>query len=197
MKTLLYSMILLHYPLAQAQIKGPSTIDGWQIHLGSHTQNYNEVQIDSAGKRNSFDVNPTIGAGLNIPISDQWKFLPEFTWVLPKLNEDSQIIKNILFFRADFAYTLTDWFWLRAGTSFAILNQHGRGGKATLNNGTDTSEFYYPDENHSSINNTLDLGLELLYEKWSVRLQTYTYQIFKAESRQISYSLFITRYWDL
>lgn len=196
MKSLLFLTLLLSYSVF-AQIKGPNTIDGWQIHAGSHTPYFNEVQTDVSGKRSKFEFNPTIGAGLNIPVSNNWKFLPEVSWVLPKFNEDSKIIKNILFFRADFAYTLTEWLWLRAGTSFAVLNQHGRGGKAQLNNGVDQSEFYYPDENHSSINNTFDLGIELLSGKWSLRLQTYTYQLFKEESRQISYSLFITRYWDL
>ncbi|MFA7612839.1 MAG: hypothetical protein WCY48_01295 [Candidatus Caldatribacteriota bacterium] len=197
MKIFLYLTIILFYSAAFAQIKGPEKIDGWQLHIGSHTQNYKEVQTDTSGEVNRFEFNPVLGAGLNIPLSDNWKLLPEFSWVLPEFNEDSRIIKNIFFFRADLAYTLTDWLWLRAGTSFAILNQHGRGGKTTLDNGTDTSEFYYPDENHSSINNTFDLGLEFLYNKWSFRLQTYTYQIFKEESRQISYSLFLTRYWDL
>ncbi|MFA5584451.1 MAG: hypothetical protein WDA09_09565 [Bacteriovoracaceae bacterium] len=197
MKTLIFLTVLLSFS-CWGQIKGPDSIDGWQLHFGSHVQNFNDVQTNASGKLNdSFEFNPTIGAGLNIPLSTNWKFLPEMTWVLPEFNDDSRIIKNIFFFRADFAYTLLDWLWLRAGTSFAILNQHGRGGKATLNNGNETSEFYYPDENHSSVNNTLDLGVELLYNKWSLRIQTYTYQVFKEESRQLSYSLFLTRYWDL
>lgn len=197
MKTLIFLTVLLSFSSAWAQIKGPDTIDGWQLHFGSHTQNFNDVQTNTSGKLNTFEFNPTIGAGLNIPISANWKLLPEMSWVLPKFNEDSKIIKNIFFFRADFAYTMLDWLWLRVGTSFSVLNQHGRGGKVNLNNGNETSEFYYPDENHSSVNNTFDLGIEFLYDKWSFRIQTYTYQIFKEESRQVSYSLFLTRYWDL
>lgn len=197
MKILLCLTILLPYSLAFAQLKGPERIDGWQLHLGSHTQSYKEVQTDTSGTLNKFEFNPIIGAGLNVPLNNSWKFLPEASWVLPQFNDDSKIIKNIFFFRADFAYTPLEWLWLRAGTSFAVLNQHGRGGKTRLDNGTDTSEFYYPDENHSSVNNTFDLGLEFIYNKWSLRLQTYTYQLFKEESRQTSYSLFLTRYWDL
>lgn len=196
MKILFCLTLLITFP-SWAQVKGPDAIESWYLHAGTHTQFYNEVQVNSSGKKNSFDFNPAIGAGLTVPLSENFKLLPELTWILPKFNEDSKIIKNIFFFRVDLAYTIFDWLWLRAGTSFAILNQHGRGGKATLDNGTETSEFYYPDENHSSINNTLDLGLEFLYDNWSLRLQTYTYQIFKEESRQISYSLLITRYWDL
>lgn len=197
MKTFLFLIFLLNLSVANAQIKGPDKIDGWQLHAGSHTQNYNAIQTNGSGEIRKFEFNPVIGGGLNIPLSDNWKFLPEISWVLPKFNEDSKIIKNIFFFRADFAYTFTEWAWLRLGTSVSVLNQHGRGGKAQLNNGNDTTEFYYPDENHSSVNNTLDLGLEFLYDNWSVRLQTYTYQIFKEESRQVSYSLFLTRYWGL
>ena len=189
-------ILLLNFPLAYAQLKGPDKIDGWQIHAGSHTQNYNSIQTDGAGEIRKFEFNPVIGGGLNIPLSADWKFLPEISWVLPKFNDNSKIIKNIFFFRADFAYTLTDWLWFRAGTSVSVLNQHGRGGKAEMNNGNETTEFYYPDENHSSVNNTLDLGAEILLDKWSFRLQTYTYRVFKEDSRQISYSLFLTRYMD-
>lgn len=196
MKTLLYLTFLLPF-YSLAQVKGPETIESWYLHAGSHTQFYKEIQVNSSGKKNSFEFNPALGAGLTVPLSESFKFLPEFSWVLPKLNENSRIIKNVFFFRADFAYTFLDWLWLRAGTSFAILNQHGRGGKATLDNGTERSEFYYPDENHSSINNTLDFGLEFLYNNWSLRLQTYTYHPFREESRQISYSLLITHFWDL
>ena len=197
MKILFYLTVLVAAASAQAQIKGPSSIDGWLMHLGSHTEYYKEIQSDASGKLRTFEFNPVIGAGFNIPLADNWKFLPEMSWVLPKFNDDSRIIKNIFLFRADFAYTILDWMWFRFGSSVTVLNQHGRGGKAIRSNGNETAEFYYPDQNRSSINNTLDLGLEFLYESWSLRLQTYTYKIFKEESRQISYSLLINHYWDL
>ncbi len=98
-------------------------------------------------------------------------------------------------FRADVGYDPLEWLRLRVGTSIMLLNQQGRGGTANINNGTGTSDFYYPEENRSSMNNTFDLGVEALYQEWALRLQTYTYSLFAPESRQYSYSLFVSYYW--
>jgi hypothetical protein len=100
-------------------------------------------------------------------------------------------------FRADLGYDLVDWMRLRLGTSLMWLNQHGRGGKTQVNNGSGTSTFFYPDENRSSINNTLDVGVEGRFnDEWSLRLQSYIYSVFIKEKRQVSYTLFVTYYWD-
>jgi hypothetical protein len=127
-----------------------------------------------------------------------WKFLPELNWVLPFMNDsDSNMYKNLFMIRGDIGYDLLDWLRVRVGTSLMWLNMHGKGGKTTINNGGGQSEFYNPDENRSALNNTFDLGLEaLLSDDWSARLQTYTYSLFQEERRQLSYSLFLTHYWE-
>src|SRR5690606_42122540 len=84
---------------ATPDISPPSLHDA--LPICSHTQNYKEVQTDTSGEVNRFEFNPVLGAGLNIPLSDNWKLLPEFSWVLPEFNEDSRIIKNIFFFRSE------------------------------------------------------------------------------------------------
>lgn len=183
---------------AKAPVKTASkTIDSYLLNFGTHTEFYNAVQIDDNGGMRKFEVAPTIGFGLKMPMDSGFIFLPEVNWVLPRSAGDSQIIKNLFMLRADFGYDPVDWFRVRVGTSIMWLNQHGRGGSAKVNNGNGTSTFYYPDENRSSINNTLDLGGEILFsEDWSARLQTYIYSVFKEERRQISYSLFVTYQWD-
>lgn len=163
---------------------------------GTHTEFYNNVQKDDSGGVRKFDVAPTLGAGVSIGMKNGFHFLPEVNWVLPRSAGSSRIMKNLLMFRADFGYDPLDWLRLRAGTSLMLANQHGRGGTEQINNGNSTSTFYYPDENHSSLNNTFDLGLETMFKKWSMRLQTYTYSMFKEERRQISYTLFVTYYWE-
>lgn len=184
---------------AEPKASSPSdkSIESWVFNVGSHTEFFGEVQTDGSGGTRKFDFAPTIGAGLLMPMST-WdlKFMPELNWVLPRSAGSSRIIKNLFMLRADLAYDTFDWLRLRLGTSLMWLNQHGRGGKANVNNGTGTSTFYYPDENRSSMNNTLDLGVEALLGDWSVRLQTYTYSIFITERRQVSYTLFISYYWD-
>lgn len=166
------------------------------FNAGAHTEFFNNIQSDSSGGVRKFDFAPTLGVGLFIPMDDGFNFLPEFNWVLPQMDEDSKIMKNILMFRADWGYNPIDWFRVRVGTSIIWLNQHGDGGSTKVNNGNTTSTFYYPDENRSSFNNTLDVGTEFIFGEWAARLQTYTYAVFKEERRQVSYTLFISYYWD-
>lgn len=166
------------------------------FNLGAHTEFYDKVQSDSSGGTRKFDTAPTIGGGIVLPLNSNWNFLPEINWVLPQEAGSSEIIKNIFMLRADFGYNLLDWLRMRMGTSLIWLNQHGKGGSVQMNNGNDTSTFYYPDENRSSLNNTLDFGAEAIWQDWSLRLQTYIYSVFLADKRQTSYTLFISYYWD-
>jgi hypothetical protein len=166
------------------------------LNFGSHTEFYNAVQINESGETRKFQIAPTIGAGVSLPLEYGWRFLPEFNWVLPFKQGSRQVIKNLFMLRADFGHDPFKWLRLRIGTSLMILNQHGLGGSTKIKNGNTTSTFYYPDENHSSINNTFDLGAEYLYQNWSLRLQTYTYSLFQQERRQLSYTLFVSYYLD-
>jgi hypothetical protein len=171
-------------------------LDSITFNLGTHTEFYNSIQTNSSGGTRKFDTAPVLGIGAVRAVTNGIKFHPELNWVLPQTSGDSKIIKNLLMFRGDLSYDLVSWIRFRLGTSLMWLNQHGRGGSAKVNNGNGTSTFYYPDENRSSLNNTLDLGLELLMSDWALRLQTYTYSIFREDRRQVSYTLFISYYWD-
>lgn len=166
------------------------------FNFGGHTEFFNNVQIDDSGKMRKLDFSPTVGLGISKKLESGFFFLPEFNWVLPRKAGSSKIIKNLFMLRADLGYMPIDWFAIRLGTSVMWLNQHGSGGSTQISNGTGTSTFYYPDENRSSYNNTLDLGIEAFLNNWSLRLQTYTYSLLKQERRQISYSLFISYSWE-
>jgi len=166
------------------------------FNLGNHTEFYNAVQNDDSGGLRKLEFGPTLGIGFFIPTWESWSFLPEFNWVLPKTYEDSHIVVNTFMYRFDLGYDPLEWLRLRLGTSLIHLNQHGLGGKSEMRNGNETSTFYYPSQNRSSLNNTFDLGVETLFDHYSIRLQTYTYSIFKKEQRQLSYTLFFTYYWE-
>lgn len=182
---------------AQSAKRAGGEVQSVSLNLGTHTEFYNSVQDESSGGVRKFEINPTIGAGMIIPIDGNFNFLPEVNWMLPFFKSNEAIIKNLFMIRADFGYDFTEWFRFRLGTSLMWQNMHGKGGKKEINNGGSTSTFYYPDENRSSLNNTFDLGAEFLFNKeWSARVQTYTYSLFEEESRQISYSLFVTHYFD-
>lgn len=164
------------------------------LNLGSHTEFVGFIQKNKEGGRNLFDFNPTIGLGTEISLSDDFSFLPEINWVLP-LNGPKKLIKNLFMLRGDFSYNLTH-FRFRGGTSIMWQNMHGQGGSVEMNNGNDTSTFFYPNENHSSLNNTLDFGIEYLTSSpFSLRVQSYIYSPFKEEKRQLSYTLFVTYTW--
>jgi len=182
--------IILFTPQSEAKL------DKIQLNFGPHTEFYNATQINDSGDKNKFDFSPTIGAGIIYDLGPMYSFQPEINWVLPT-EVSSRVIKNIFMLRGDLAYSPVDWCKLRAGTSLIILNQHGRGGQTSINNGNTTTTFYYPNQNHSSFNNTLDLGIEFIKNKWSTRLQTYTYSLFKEERRTLSYTLFLSYLWDL
>ncbi|HXH31045.1 MAG TPA: hypothetical protein VNJ01_09555 [Bacteriovoracaceae bacterium] len=181
---------------ANRQQQAKSPIDSVYFNLGTHTEYFNAVQEDASGNTRKFDFAPTIGVGLSVPWVHQLIFLPELNWVLPQKPGGSRIIKNIFMMRADLGYNLLSYLRVRAGTSLMWLNQHGQGGSTNINNGSSTSTFYYPEENRSSLNNTFDLGLEAFYQRYSARLQTYTYSLFKDQRRQLSYTIFLTYYWD-
>lgn len=184
-------------PVPAPVAKSEKSIDSYLLNFGTHTEFYNAVQVDDNGGMRKFEIAPTVGFGLKIPMDQDFIFLPEINWVLPRSAGDSQIIKNLFMLRADIGYDPVEWFRVRVGTSIMWLNQHGRGGSAKVNNGNGTSTFYYPDENRSSLNNTLDVGAELLFsDNWSARFQTYIYSVFKEDRRQLSYSLFLTYQWD-
>jgi hypothetical protein len=169
-------------------------IKSFSLNGGLHTEFFKSVQTDDSGNLRTFDTAPVLGITAVID-SSIFKFLPEVNWVLPR-RAGANILKNIFMLRGDLGYSPTDWFRLRAGTSLMWLNQHGSGGSEKINNGNSTSTFYYPEENRTSLNNTLDLGAEFLLGDWSFRFQSYIYSALKEERRQVSYTLFVSHYWD-
>lgn len=177
------------------KVQDDKFIRQFNVNGGFHTEFYNQIQTDDKGTLRKFDTAPVLGFGIVAPLDPEFDFLSEFNWVLPRKSGEN-ILKNVFMIRADLGYKPVEWFRLRGGTSIMWLNQHGSGGTEKINNGNTTSTFYYPDENRSSINSTLDLGAEFLFDDWAVRLQTYTYAAFKEQRRQLSYTLFVSYYWD-
>jgi hypothetical protein len=190
--------LLFSFP-SWSQLKAngsPIKISSIGFNVGSLTEFVGNVQIDSNGKKRTFDFNPAIGTSFVIPLQAPFELIPEINWVLPRKTGRDKVYKNIFMFRADLAYKWLEWLRLRVGTSIMLLNTHGSGGKVSRDNGNGQTEFYRPDSNSSSFNNTFDLGVEALYDNWGVRFQTYTYQLFNEQRRQHSYMIMGTYYWD-
>jgi hypothetical protein len=194
-RLLIWPVLLACFCASSAVIASENSIKKFNFNLGSFTEFYNQVQIDDSGNMRKLDLNPTMGLGLVIPSSPDFSFLSELNWVLPR-KAGERIMKNIIMARADLGYLPVDWLMLRLGTSLMWLNQQGSGGTEKINNGNGTSTFYYPDENRSSLNTTLDIGVEITFSGLGLRFQTYTYAPFREERRQVSYSIFLSYYWD-
>lgn len=192
---IILTLLTLWLPAAAMAAK-KSFYDELYFSLGTHTEFYNEVQISESGDQRKLDFAPVLGAGMGFELNESFTLIPEVNWVLPQFIEESRIMVNLFMFRADLAYDPLDWLRLRVGSGLMWSNQQGRGGSKKMPNGNDQTTFYYPEENRSSLNNTLDFGVETLFQDFSLRLQTYTYSVFKKEQRQYSYTIFLTYYWD-
>ncbi|MFY7993441.1 MAG: hypothetical protein ACOVP4_09135 [Bacteriovoracaceae bacterium] len=200
LKTYLFILFSLLSFSAWAQLKANGrevNVSSIGFNVGSLTEFVGKVQIDSNGKKRTIDFNPTIGAQAVMPLPFySLELLPEVNWILPRKTGEDKVYKNLFMFRADLGYRPLDWLRLRAGSSIMFLNTHGSGGKVSRDNGNGQTEFYRPDSNSSSFNNTVDLGIEALYQDFGFRLQTYTYSLFDSDRRQHSYMLMGTYYWD-
>lgn len=199
LKCAIFTIALLLSQSALADIKANGQkieISSIGFNVGSLTEFVGNVQIDSAGGKRRFDFNPAIGAFAVIPLQGNVDLLPEINWVLPRKTGTDSVYKNLLMFRADIGYRWFEWLRLRAGTSVMFLNTHGSGGKVSRDNGNGQTEFYRPNSNSSSFNNTFDLGIEFLKDPWAFRFQTYTYSLFNEQRRQHSYMVMGTYYWD-
>jgi hypothetical protein len=165
---------------------------------GTLTEFVGFVQNDTKGTRDRFAWNPYVGFSLDIELPASFRLIPEMNWVLPRESGNSGIKKNLFMFRMDGAYPILDELRLRFGTSLMVQNIRGPGGTQNVSNGSGTSSFYVPSESQTSLNNTLDFGADFFITKaFSVRFQSFIYSAFKNESRQWSYILGGTYFYDL
>ena len=65
----------------------------------------------------------------------------------------------------------------------------GDGSSQTLPNGSGTETYYAPEESQTSINQSIDLTAEFLYERVAAKIKTYTYAIGIEEERMTTIAL--------
>lgn len=165
--------------------------------FGSFTEFYNAVQIDDSGGQNGHEFNPLLGISGDLKLSGHFILVPEILWVLPRNTSSDKVVENLFALRSDLGYFATDYLKLRIGTSIMINNIRGQGGSKMISNGNSESRFYAPNQSRTAINQTLDFGLDYIYQSFGARFQTYIYSVFKSEQRQVSYALALTYYYDL
>ncbi len=166
------------------------------FHAGTLTEFYDAVQVDDEGKKEKFAFNPMLGFSTDFELITDWHLIPEINWVLPREAEEG-VTQHLIMLRADIGWRLSDWWRLRMGSSIMVNHIRGEGGSRQVRNGNGYSKFYVPAESRTSLNNTLDIGAEGLWDDFGLRLQAYVYSILRSERRQISYTLTFSYYYDL
>lgn len=155
---------------------------------GNWFDNYKQVQTNEKGSTQGFEVAPYFAAGIDYYFREKWVLAPEIGWVVQRNAGDNRISKNLFFLRLDTAYFLQDNLRLRIGSSLMILNISGNGGEETLNNGDSEETYYIPTERRTALNQTVDLGLEYIIDRISIRGAAYIYAWLDTDERMITYS---------
>lgn len=151
--------------------------------------------VQTSKNSDDLDLNftPYFSAAIEYAINDDSSFIPEIGYIVQRKAGDDKITKDLFFLRTDYSYKYNEWLRFRAGTSFMVLSISSNGGSEKLPNGNGDETYYLPSERRTAINQTLDLGVETIFEKnYAIRLQTYIYSPFISEERILTYSLSVS-----
>ena len=186
MKTILLLLIISFQTLAS---ENKYIFENIYLGGGNWFENFKAVQTDAKGNTDDFEVAPFFSVAMDYKYRPKWYLAPEIGWVVSRKANSSRISKNLFFIRTDIAYNYTDKFKLKAGTSLMILNISGDGGEEKLPNGDGQDTYFLPSERRTALNQTLDFGLEYLFDKVALRGNAYIYAFIDSEERMVTYSL--------
>ena len=158
--------------------------------FGTWLEFYNEMQTNQNGDlNNDFEFTPTVFVSTEYKLPYSQFIIPEFGYVFQEKDSDGKSSINRFIFSLDYAYMPIKWLRLRAGSSFIFQNMTGDGSSKTLPNGSGTETYYAPEESQTSINQSIDLTAEFLYERVAAKIKTYTYAIGIEEERMTTIAL--------
>lgn len=159
------------------------------LNVGGYVPFGVSTQKKEDGGRNTFSFKPMIGVNTVMPIPGfSHVFLPEFG-IVPQGKEADEYKKSTMYFLMDLGYMLTGNLLLRYGLGTFLTKISGDGAVVTMPNGSDTAQFYRPNEGETSWNTTLNLGLEFAFDSSSaVRMEGYLFS-WISSARKFSYSL--------
>lgn len=201
---LLYFIFMANILSCYANAESSSVLDNFSerfenigLTAGSLTEFVGSIQTNSSGETNRFELDPLIAVSTHFMLTPHWYLAPEIAYVLPRSAEE-RITKHLVMFRLDGMWKpWKEWLNIRLGTSMMVNHMTADGGTREINNGNGTSTFFVPAETRTSVNNTLDFGLEGVYKNVSLRSQAYVYSLTRSDRRQWSYVLSFTFYFDL
>ena len=143
--------------------------------LGTWLERYSQLQSTRNGEKNGFELTPFISAGVLYEVSPNWKFRPEFLYVIRQSTD--QIDKDIFSLQFDFTYKFSKKWSAILGSSLIIKSISAEGGEEEINNGNTTESFYLPSERRTSYIQTLDLGIEWREKNYGIKFQSYIYRL--------------------
>lgn len=188
MKKIIFSALFLLLSFTATAEDKMWRFDNVTITGGNWFDNYKQVQTSASGSKQGFEVAPYFSTSIDYYLKDKWLAIPELGWVVQRHAGDSRISKNLFFMRMDAAYLYNENLRLRVGTSLMILNISGNGGEETLQNGDGKETYYIPTERRTALNQTLDFGVEYIFDRISIRGQAYIYAWIDSNERLITYS---------
>ena len=189
-KIFLTTMFLLS-PFFEAQSSfNNKNLGNLQIHVGNWLEYPGQIRKTQNGDTNGFELAPYFATSFEYNVREHLQLIPELGYILQRSSEN--IDKNQFFARIDMAYFYRDFLRIRVGSSFMILNISSDGGEKELPNGPSTETYYRPSESQNAFNQTLDFGIEYIFDKKSIKLQSYTYAWNIAEERLTSFSMAFT-----
>lgn len=156
--------------------------------FGTWQEFYKQVQSSRDGDLNSFEFRPYLSAGVDYELTSEHAIISEVGYVIRENLGDSTVTKDQFFLRFDYAHRALEWLRLRAGTSFMWVTYSGDGSEQTLPNGNSTEVYFAPSERSNVFNQTLDLGLEFIKDRYSFRVQSYIYAFSEEDERLTSFS---------
>lgn len=163
--------------------------DNLTLSLGNWSPYVGSIQKDN--ELNSlfdFELRPYFAIGLEYPFIDKWSLIPEVGYVYDEPANTNYLSKHLFIVRADAVYAISKRLRIRVGSSLMIVTYSGVGGEKTIEGPTSNNTFFVPSDRKTALNQTLDLGVEYIYDRVSLRLSTYIYAFLEEQNRSLSAS---------
>ncbi len=186
----LFALIFISFLMSTSSVQAK-----WALGAGAHVPFGLSTQKDKEGGTSALNFQPSIFASGFFPAPMGHLFMPELGYIYyTGLKNDYS--KSTLYLLIDVGYKLNANFLLRYGFGIFGTTISADGQALTLANGNSTSTFYQPSESMTSYNVTWNLGIEsAINSNWSLRFETFIYEIMSSVKRDISYTFNITYYF--
>ena len=123
----------------QGQGKGQNLFLG----LGNINKYVGTVQVDDEGRLNEkLELAPFLSLGLDVPLGEGWRFIPELGLEWPRKARDPEISRLDYFVLLPLGYRF-DWILLKGGFGFFFSQLSGSGGTKTLRNGKEKHGVFF------------------------------------------------------